>query len=161
VQAQWQTLDELLGSAMRGLEHRLGSRKVAIDIPEEFPLLCVDGRLTVQLLSNLLENAIKHTPEGTRINVRSAAQTHYAVIVVEDDGPGFGLRDPDSLFEKFERGQKESHVSGVGLGLAICRAIARLHGGEIHACNRDTGGARFEVTLPLERAEANVVEADA
>lgn len=161
VQAQCQTLDELLGSAMRGLEHRLGSRKVAFDIPEEFPLLCVDGRLTVQLLSNLLENAIKHTPEGTRINVRSAAQTHYAVIVVEDDGPGFGLRDPDSLFEKFERGQKESHVSGVGLGLAICRAIARLHGGEIHACNRDTGGARFEVTLPLERAEANVVEADA
>jgi two-component system sensor histidine kinase KdpD len=69
---------------------------------------------------------------------------------VEDDGPGFGAKDPEQLFEKFERGQAEGHVSGVGLGLAICRAIARLHGGEILAKNRAGGGARFEITLPLE-----------
>jgi two-component system sensor histidine kinase KdpD len=76
-----------------------------------------------------------------------------AVLTVEDDGPGFGARNPEELFEKFERGQKESPVSGVGLGLAICRAIVHLHGGEIRASNRDTGGgARFEFTLPLESA---------
>jgi two-component system sensor histidine kinase KdpD len=83
--------------------------------------------------------------------VLSARLRHgKALLTVEDDGPGFGARDPERLFEKFERGQEESHISGVGLGLAICRAVTRLHGGEIRAANRPTGGARFEITLPLE-----------
>jgi two-component system, OmpR family, sensor histidine kinase KdpD len=112
----------------------------------------------VQLLSNLLENAIKHAPSGTSIGIRAMARAGRAVVAVEDDGPGFGSRNPETLFEKFERGQKESHVSGVGLGLAICRAIVRLHGGEIHASNRENGGARFELTLPLEPAESETAE---
>ena len=66
-----------------------------------------------------------------------------------------GARNPEELFEKFERGQKESPVSGVGLGLAICRAIVHLYGGEIRASTRAAGGgARFEFTLPLESAAA-------
>ena len=158
LQGQWQTVDELVGSVLRGLEHRLGSRKVATSIPEDFPPLFVDGRLTVQLLSNLLENSIKHTPAGTLITIQAHLDGDSAVILVEDDGPGFGTRDPESLFEKFERGQKEGHVSGVGLGLAICRAIARLHGGEIHASHRHAGGARFEITLPLQSTAPNSLE---
>ena len=72
---------------------------------------------------------------------------------MEDDGPGFGQRDPVSLFEKFERGgQVEGAVSGFGLGLTICRAIVDLHGGDIKASNRPEGGARFEIRLPLEPA---------
>jgi two-component system, OmpR family, sensor histidine kinase KdpD len=158
LQAQWQGLDELAGIAIRNLEHRFGSRQVGTDIPAEFPAVFVDGLLVVQLLSNLLENAIKHTPAGTSISIRAVVRAGRAVVAVEDDGPGFGSRDPETLFEKFERGQKESHVSGVGLGLAICRAIVHLHGGEIRASNRVGGGARFELTLPLEPAEAEMVE---
>jgi two-component system sensor histidine kinase KdpD len=158
LQAQSQALDELAGIAIRNLEHRFGSRQVSSDIPMEFPSVFVDGRLVVQLLSNLLENSIKHTPQGTSIGIRAAVRGAHAVVVVEDDGLGFGSRDPETLFEKFERGQKESHVSGVGLGLAICRAIVRLHGGEIRASNRPEGGARFELTLPLEPAETEVAE---
>lgn len=157
-QAQWQALDELAGTAVRNLEHRFGSRTVRIDIPAEFPPVFVDARLIVQLLSNLLENAIKHTPTGTSIGIRAEVRAAQALVAVEDDGPGFGNRDPDNLFEKFERGRKESPIGGVGLGLAICRAIVRLHGGEIHAGNRGGGGARFELTLPLEPAEAEVAE---
>ena len=158
LQAQWQAVDELVGSAIRGLEHRFGSRKITVAIPEDFPPLFVDGRLTVQLLSNLLENAIKHTPANTSIVIRAATQAQNAVIVVEDDGPGFGSRDPETLFEKFERGRKESHVSGVGLGLAICRAVMRLHGARISASNGVAGGARFELVFPLEPAEATLME---
>ena len=84
------------------------------------------------------------------IAIRATVRDSRAVLCVEDDGPGFGACNPEELFEKFERGQKESHVSGVGLGLAICRAIVHLHGGEIRASNRDSGGARFEFTLPIE-----------
>jgi two-component system sensor histidine kinase KdpD len=126
---------------------------VITDIPSEFPPVFVDGQLAVQLLTNLLENATKHTPTHSSIVIRAAVRDGRAVLTVEDDGPGFGARDPEGLFEKFERGQKEGHVSGVGLGLAICRAIVHLHGGQIRASNRDTGsGARFEFTLPLDSA---------
>lgn len=152
LRADWQSLEELAGIAVRNIEHRFGDRRVSIDIPSEFPPVFVDGQLAVQLLTNLLENATKHTPTGTSIAIRTTVRAGRAVLAVEDDGPGFGARDPEGLFEKFERGQKEGHVSGVGLGLAICRAIVHLHGGEIRASNRDTGGARFEFTLPLESA---------
>jgi two-component system, OmpR family, sensor histidine kinase KdpD len=148
--AEWQSLEELIGTAVRYNEHRLGSRRISIDIPRDFPLVFMDGHLIVQLLSNLVENAAKYTTEGTSIVVAAALSNGDVLLSVEDDGPGFGLKNPEELFEKFERGHDEGHVSGVGLGLAICRAIARLHGGDIRAAERATGGARFEITLPLE-----------
>jgi two-component system sensor histidine kinase KdpD len=154
--ADWQSLQELVSIAVRNNEHRLGSRRVTSAIPADFPLLRLDAQLIVQLLSNLLENASRHTPAGTAIQLRAAIYAGDAILTVEDDGPGFGARDPETLFEKFERGQQESHISGVGLGLAICRAVARLHGGDIHAANRPEGGARFEIQLPLEPRPARL-----
>jgi two-component system, OmpR family, sensor histidine kinase KdpD len=148
--ADWQSVEELVGIALRNNEHRLSRWQVVSTVPIDFPLLRVDAILMVQLLSNLLENASKHTPPGTRIEVCAQMRGEQALIIVEDDGPGFGERDPERLFEKFERGQKEGHASGVGLGLAICRAIARLHSGEIRAAQRTGGGARFEISLPQE-----------
>jgi two-component system sensor histidine kinase KdpD len=71
-------------------------------------------------------------------------------LVVADNGPGLPPGDPERLFEKFQRGRSESNIVGVGLGLAICRAAARLHGGDIRAMNNVGGGARFEITLPVE-----------
>ena len=84
-------------------------------------------------------------------------------VTVDDNGPGLPPGDPARLFEKFQRGHEEGSMVGVGLGLAICRAIVRQHGGEITAANRPDGGARFEFTLPLAppvtqpraRSEAN------
>jgi two-component system sensor histidine kinase KdpD len=73
-------------------------------------------------------------------------------VIIEDDGPGLPAGDPDELFNKFQRGRSESEVTGAGLGLAICRSIVRAHGGDIRASNRPEGGARFEVTLPIEEA---------
>lgn len=149
MRADWQSLEELAGTAVRYTEHRLDSRRVTTNIPSDTPLAFLDGQLIVQLLANLLENAAKYTPPRTSISIGVVARGDWLVLTVEDDGPGFGTRNPQTLFEKFERGQVEGHVSGVGLGLAICRAIATLHGGEICAANRPGGGARFEITLPL------------
>jgi len=70
-------------------------------------------------------------------------------LVVADNGPGLPPGDSERVFESFQRGRSESNIAGVGLGLAICRAGARLHGGEIGATNNPGGGARFEITLPV------------
>ncbi len=147
--ADWQSLEELVATAVRSNEHRLGRWHLTTGVPANFPPLWADAQLIVQLISNLLENEVKYTPPGSRIELRAGLIEQHAVLSVEDDGPGFGDRDPETLFEKFERGHPEGHISGVGLGLAICRAIARLHGGEIRAMNRPAGGARFVITLPL------------
>jgi two-component system, OmpR family, sensor histidine kinase KdpD len=152
LKADWQSVEELLGTAVRYNEHRLGGWRLTTAVPEDFPLIYVDGQLIVQLLSNLLENSTKHTPPGTSIVIGAEMSAGAVRLVVEDNGPGFGARDPERLFEKFERGQSESHISGVGLGLAICRAIVHLHGGSIGAANRPGGGARFEIRLPMAAA---------
>jgi two-component system sensor histidine kinase KdpD len=146
--ADWQSLEELIGAALRQTVHLLDHLKVHCDIPDDLPLLYVDGQLIRQLVSNLLENAAKYTPAHTTVEIRAAKLTEGLQLTIEDDGPGFGGMDPERMFEKFERGQREGHVAGAGLGLAICRAVARLHGGSIHAMNRPAGGARFELRLP-------------
>jgi two-component system, OmpR family, sensor histidine kinase KdpD len=150
--ADWQCLEELVGASVRQSIHRLHRMRVVCDIPGELPLLYLDGQLVRQMLSNLLENAAKYTPPGTTIVIRATPLASSALLIIEDDGPGFGAVDPALLFEKFERGRKESAVPGAGLGLAICRAIARLHGGGIRAMNRIGGGARFEIRLPLSNS---------
>jgi two-component system sensor histidine kinase KdpD len=71
-------------------------------------------------------------------------------VLVEDEGPGLPVGNPQRLFDKFQRGNGEGAVVGVGLGLAICQAIVRAHGGTIEAHRRQGGGARFELTLPAE-----------
>jgi two-component system, OmpR family, sensor histidine kinase KdpD len=153
LRTDWQSLEDLVSTAIRNTERRLDGWRVKSKVPADFPPLQVDGQLIVQLLSNLLDNAAKYTLPETSVEIRAVAVDDEARITVEDDGPGFGQRDPASLFEKFERGgQVESAVSGFGLGLTICRAIVDLHGGDIKACNRPGGGARFEIRLPLEPA---------
>jgi two-component system sensor histidine kinase KdpD len=143
-------LDELVGSALHRLDARLRRHHVRTELPETLPLLRVDGRLIEQVLENLLDNAIKYTPEGSEIRVRAQTQTRQVEVSVEDDGPGLPATDPEILFEKFQRGAPESSVGGIGLGLAICRTILGLHKGRIWAENRVPHGAAFRFTLPLE-----------
>jgi two-component system, OmpR family, sensor histidine kinase KdpD len=151
LRTDWQSLEDLVSTAIRNTQRRLAGWRVKSRVATDFPPLRVDGQLIVQLLSNLLDNAAKYTPPETSVDISAQASGNEARITVADDGPGFGQRDPASLFEKFERGgQVESAVSGFGLGLTICRAIVDLHGGEIKASNRPEGGARFEIRLPLE-----------
>jgi len=143
------------------MEQRLGPHSVRVDLPMDLPLVRVDAALIEQVLLNLLENAVKHTPAETRLTLRVDRLDDALLVSVEDDGPGLPQGDPEPLFAKFHRGAPESSVGGVGLGLAICRAIVRLHGGKIWAERRPEGGAAFRFTLPLEEAPQIRVEAAA
>jgi two-component system, OmpR family, sensor histidine kinase KdpD len=154
----WHSLAEIAGAVLRRLAERLAAHPVHVELPADLPLVRVDATLIEQVLANLLENAAKYTPAGTPILIRAAAAGGEFLVSVEDAGPGLPPGDAEHLFAKFERGAVEGAIAGVGLGLAICRAIVRLHGGRIWAERRQHGGAAFRFTLPLE--EAPVVPAE-
>ncbi len=112
-------------------------------------MLHLDAVLIERVLVNLLENAAKYTPPGSAIELTGRLQGDSVALMVDDHGPGLPKGREEAIFQKFERGVKESADSGVGLGLAICRAIVQAHGGAIHGESRSGGGARFTVLLPI------------
>jgi two-component system sensor histidine kinase KdpD len=151
-------LDELVGSVLHRLEHRLRRHRVRIDLPDTLPPLPMDGRLIEQVLENLLDNAGKYTPAGSEIRISAQLLSRQAEVCVEDDGPGLAAADPELLFEKFQRGAPEGTIGGIGLGLAICRTILALHKGRIWAENRSPHGAAFRFTLPRPASTPAAVE---
>jgi two-component system, OmpR family, sensor histidine kinase KdpD len=157
---QWSMLEETVGAALGALKRTLDGRRVQVDIPPDLPLLELDAVLIDRLFVNLLENAAKYTPRGTEIRIGAKVEysedKRFVRVCIDDKGPGVPPGAPARLFEKFTRGEKESAQPGVGLGLAICRAIVEAHGGEIGVENRDedsrVAGARFWFTLPATEA---------
>jgi two-component system sensor histidine kinase KdpD len=150
----WQSLEELVGSALQSLEGALSGRALEVAVPADLPLVRCDGVLIERVLVNLLENATKYTPPGSPLRIVAGVRDDIVEVAVEDRGPGLPSGRETAIFDKFTRGQPESGVPGVGLGLAISRAIVEAHGGSIRAENRDGGGARFIFTLPASRAPA-------
>ncbi|MGC1816437.1 MAG: ATP-binding protein, partial [Casimicrobiaceae bacterium] len=144
----WQSVEELIGSALQSLEAALAGRAIEVALPPDLPLVRCDGALIERVFVNLLENAAKHTPAGTPIRVAGASANGVIEVAVEDRGPGLPPGREIAVFDKFTRGEPESIVPGIGLGLAICRTIIEAHGGSIRAENRAGGGARFVFTLP-------------
>jgi two-component system sensor histidine kinase KdpD len=150
----WQPLEDLVGAALERLKERLQDHPVQLRLGPDMPPLYVDAGLIVQLFGNLFDNIAKYTPAGTRSWVSATPGDDGVRVVVEDEGPGFPAGDPAKLFDKFQRGSGEGVVVGAGLGLTICRAIVRAHGGEIEARRRAGGGARLEFTLPTKEPAA-------
>ena len=149
----WEMVDDLVGAALTSLAGRLAEHPVDVQLSASLPPVHVDATLVVQLFVNLLDNAAKYTPAGTRIHISATAEQQAVRVTVDDEGPGLPPGEPERLFDKFQRGTGEGAIVGVGLGLAICRAIVRAHGGEIEARGRPGGGARFELTLPAVESE--------
>ncbi len=147
---EWLTLEEVVGSALRMLEPSLGGQHVQLDLPDPLQLVHVDGPLFERVLINLLENAHKYAGARADIGIRAEADARQLSLEVWDNGPGIPAGQEQAIFDKFARGNKESAIPGVGLGLAICQAIVDVHGGTISASNRPEGGASFRVTLPGE-----------
>ncbi|AIY42601.1 Osmosensitive K+ channel histidine kinase KdpD [Collimonas arenae] len=149
---QWQPFEEVVGSALRASGSALLGHKIEIKVAHELPLIRFDAVLIERVLCNLLENAAKYTPQGSYIVLAALVNGRFLSVTVTDDGPGLPAGMEDAIFEKFTRGERESAKPGVGLGLAICRAIVEAHGGTIRARSgtASTGsGAEFIFTIPL------------
>jgi signal transduction histidine kinase len=127
---------------------------LVIDVPAERIPVSADDRRVRQVVRNLLENAAKYSAPGTQIELRAGitADHRSAIVQVRDHGPGVPPNERARLFEKFVRLSTASGTRGSGLGLYICRAIVRAHGGDIWGEWPAGGGSIFSFTLPLARS---------
>jgi two-component system sensor histidine kinase KdpD len=145
----WVTIDDLVNSALLRQATQLIEHPIELRFATELAPVRVDGSLLLQVFVNLLENVVKYTPAGTPVIISGVPEGPFLRITFDDAGPGLPPGDPERVFAKFHRGNEEGSTGGAGLGLSICRAIIAAHGGEITACQRPGGGARFSFTLPM------------
>lgn len=156
----WQSIPELAGAAVRSLQPWLDPARIRFDLPAELPLVEADGALLQRVFCNLIENAAKYSPAGSDILIGADVGENGRVLRVriEDRGPGFPPAGGEAMFEIFERGSREARVPGMGIGLAVCRAIVEAHGGRIEAADRTEGGARVAFELPVGEAPSAPIE---
>jgi two-component system sensor histidine kinase KdpD len=142
----WQSLEEIVGAVLTRLENQRGKLPISTDLPQGMPFVLVDPVLIELLISNLLENAIRHAP-GKPVALSAAQQPGQIRIEVRDNGPGLPKDLHERVFDKFYR-SPGSGDGGTGLGLAICKAIAEAHGGKIWVEDAPNGGSSFIFALP-------------
>lgn len=153
VASEPEDVQDAIGAALEQLNDRLGDHPVEIDVPEDFPLVAMDFALIVQVLVNLVDNAVKYSPAGAPIEIQAQLEGDWAYVIVADRGVGIPEEDLARIFDKFYRVQRPGSVTGTGLGLAICKGIVEAHGGRITAVNRTGGGAMITLALPIEAIE--------
>jgi two-component system sensor histidine kinase KdpD len=143
-------VQDLVGSTLEQFGSRLDDRTIDIDLPDDLPLVPMDFVLMEQVLLNVIDNALKYSPAGSPIGIRSHVEDSSLIISIEDRGIGIPPEDLERVFDKFYRVQRPNNVSGTGLGLSISKGIVEAHGGRIQAENKPGGGAIITIRLPLE-----------
>ena len=142
-------VEDVIGSALERLGTALQDRRVNVDVPDTLPLVPMDFVLIVQVLVNLIDNAVKYSPRDTPIDIRARVVDSKLEISVADRGIGIPSGDLARVFDKFYRVQRPVGAVGTGLGLAICKGIVEAHDGNIQAGKREAGGTIVTFTLPL------------
>jgi two-component system sensor histidine kinase KdpD len=152
VRKEGEIIDDVVSEAVAHIERHLKERKFSVNLPESVVMVPMDGKLIVQVLINLLENAIRHTPEDSEIMLEVMEGRKIIKVVVSDTGDGIDSNIKDRLFDKYvtlDQGVTDGK-RGIGLGLSICKAIIEAHGGTIYAESNWPKGTRVIFTLPLE-----------
>ncbi|MEY2954139.1 MAG: hypothetical protein RLZZ401_2226, partial [Pseudomonadota bacterium] len=147
LQRDWESLEEIVGSVLVRMRQRDTGRRIKSSIPSGLPLIKANAGLVAQLVSNLLDNALKYS-EGD-ITLAVSAGGPGLTLSVKDRGPGIAEAQQQLIFEPYRRGD-QAGPHGAGLGLALCREIAAAHGGSLALRSRTGGGSSFVVTLPVD-----------
>jgi len=145
-------IEDVIGTSLEQLGKRIAVHEVKVNIPADFPLIPMDFTLIVQVVVNILENAVKYSPKGSLIEVSARLADGMARIEIADRGVGIPPEDLTRVFDKFYRVQRPESVSGTGLGLSISKGIVEAHHGNIYARVRNGGGTVMIVELPLQSA---------
>jgi two-component system clock-associated histidine kinase SasA len=155
IQPQEVSFNALFVEALASMRNRLEGRsqQVDVDIPQDLPLVYVDPGQIQRVLFNLLDNAIKYTPEGGDLYVSALHRTTQKIqVCVKDSGPGIPEEKQEKIFEDSFRLQRDESKDGYGLGLALCRRIIRAHYGQIWVESMPGEGSQFFFTLPVFRS---------
>jgi two-component system, OmpR family, sensor histidine kinase KdpD len=153
---EWYPVDELIHDVLGHMQPLLQGRTVITNLPDDLSPVELDYLQMDQVLTNLIENAVRYTPPSSPIEISSQVKNGYMLISVADRGPGIPPADIERIFDKFYRvlsTQNKAVRSGSGLGLAVCKGLVEAHGGRIWAENREDGGTIFYFTLPITKAE--------
>jgi len=146
---EWQLFEDVIGASIQLLKPALVGHPITVQLDPDLPLINFDAVLIERVLCNLLENAAKYSPAEGVIEIRGFVNAETACISIRDHGKGFSEHNRDLLFQMFSRGDTESRLPGVGMGLAICKAIVEAHQGTISAETSNDGGAVVTIALPL------------
>jgi len=147
-----EVVDDIISEAVMRIKKRGPGHELVVQKPDEVLLVPMDGQLIIQVLVNLIDNAFKHTPAGSKVYVSARVDGDSMLFQVADNGGGIRPENLDKIFEGFYTAMQNQGDSyrGMGLGLSICRSIAAAHHGTITAENNAIGGATFSLRLPLE-----------
>jgi len=147
----WESAEELVGAALQRARRRDGGQRLKAWVEPALPLLWCDALLLSQLLDNLVDNALKYSPADAPVEISARRQGEEVVLAVRDRGEGVPPAWRERIFEVFRRGEAPAVADrpGAGVGLAVCRAIARAHGGTLRLRARSHGGSAFECVLPV------------
>ena len=150
-----EAVEEIVAGAVNRIRHRFPERKLTTRVPDDLLIVSMDGTLIMQVMINLLENAVKHSPSDSTVQIEVRKAGKMAIIDVLDEGKGIAEQTLPFLFEGQapEGLQSSDSARGMGIGLSICNTIIKAHDGSLEAFNRETGGAMFRFTLPLEGDE--------
>lgn len=152
-----QVVEDVVREALRHVERRKKEHEITVDCGEDVLLARMDAKLIVQVLVNLVNNAVKYTQAGSKIRITAGKEEKNVWIAVEDNGPGIPKECQERVFEMFYSGQNKVSDSrrSLGLGLALCRSIVNAHGGELVLWDCDPHGCCFCFTLPLSEVNLN------
>ncbi len=150
-------LGDVIEEALKHIDRNAAEHHITVRNTEEILLLDMDSRLIVQVLINLINNAVKNTPVGSEILVESAREGDRAVVSVCDNGPGIPDELKPYVFDMFFTGKNKvaDGRRGMGLGLALCKSIVEAHNGEISLFDSEPSGCRFVITLPLKEVQTD------
>jgi two-component system, OmpR family, sensor histidine kinase KdpD len=146
----WESVEEIVGSVLARVRQRDVAHRIQSRVPAGLPLIKADPVLLAQLLENILDNALKYSAQLIELEV--AQKDHRIELAVHDRGNGIPAGEELSIFEPYHRSDR-SGQRGTGLGLAVCRAIARAHGGDLSVHARSGGGSTFVLRLPVDVAQ--------
>ena len=145
-------LDEVIAEALQHVNRKISEHHISFQPSEDFLLVKVDARLIMQVVINLVDNAIKYTGKGSEIVITTRKQKNRAVVRIADNGPGIPDEMKPLVFDMFYSGAKSIADSrrSMGLGLSLCKSIVTAHGGELQLSDNVPHGAVFTFTLPIE-----------